>query len=67
MTFERKIVKIAETTKDEQKALRAMKILRKRYNRTYHWCVNWDYKVICNEGKEWRLCNCHKQQKKTHE
>lgn len=32
--------------------------LKKKFNKTYHWCSEWDYMVICDSDKEFDCCNC---------
>lgn len=43
----------------DEEAKNAMKVLRK-LNKTYHWCAEWDYLVICDKDREFECCTCFK-------
>lgn len=43
--MEHRLVEIATMHPDDKVANRAMKILRKRYDKTYIWCADCDYLV----------------------
>jgi len=60
MIRESELAKIATYHKVDSIANRAMKILRSRYNSTYHWCLDWDQLVICDKDHEYKFCNCNK-------
>lgn len=53
----RRLERIAENTLDENESKAAMLKLR-GLNKTYHWCAEWDYMVICDQHNEWKSCLC---------
>ncbi len=55
---EHNLINIATFHKEDSVANRAMKILRKRYNKTYHWCYEWDGLVINSSHAEASCCLC---------
>lgn len=57
--YETPLARAAETSSNEDLANRCMAKLRE-LNHTYHWCVEWDYMVICDKDKEYELCICEK-------
>ena len=57
---EHNLVNIATFHEEDKVANRAMRILRSRYNETYHWCPEWDYLVINETHLEANCCLCSK-------
>ena len=56
---EHNLMRIATFHDSDIVADRAMKILRSRYNKTYHWCPGLDYLATTyTPTKEWWCCNC---------
>lgn len=53
-----RLIYIAEYSKNIEYANSAMQQLKKDFNKTYHWCPDWDYMVICNDDKESDGCTC---------
>lgn len=53
-----KLIRIAENG-DSLSSKAAMRFLR-RINKTYHWCPDWDYMVICDKSSEYDCCLCKK-------
>lgn len=55
---EKRLAKIAEMSKCDYRASKAMKLLREKFNPTYHWCWDWDGMVIADTHKEYECCTC---------
>ena len=54
-----KLVNIATFDTNDDVAKAAMKQL-KSINKSYHWCEEWDYLVMCDEDPEYASCMCNK-------
>ena len=55
---ENRLFEIATFNEDDAIAKRALLILKKRYDKTYHWCPEWDYLVIKSSDIEAVYCLC---------
>lgn len=60
MKLEHYLADVATWSKYEWKANLAMKILKKFFNKTYHWCGEYDDLVICDKDDEFEYCRCFK-------
>lgn len=58
--LEHRLVLIASVSKDTEKASSAMRQLKQDFNKTYHWCPDWDFAAICDKDIEYECCLCKK-------